>query len=89
MTAVIIGLVIVVGTSMDMIPVILILTPVLLPVVKEAGVDPIYFGVLFIVACSISLITPPVGSVLTVVRGVAKIGMDDMLKGVFLSFWLR
>ncbi|NHC61146.1 TRAP transporter large permease subunit [Paenalcaligenes suwonensis] len=83
LTAVIIGLVIVVGTSMDMIPVILILTPVLLPVVKEAGVDPIYFGVLFIVACSISLITPPVGSVLTVVRGVAKIGMDDMLKGVF------
>ncbi len=83
LTAVIIGLVIVVGTSMDMIPVILILTPVLLPVVKQAGVDPIYFGVLFIIACSISLITPPIGSVLTVVRGVAKLGMDDMLKGVF------
>lgn len=78
----IIGLVIVVGTAMDMIPVILILTPVLLPVVKEAGIDPIYFGVLFIASCSISLITPPVGSVLTVVRGVAKLGMDDMLKGV-------
>lgn len=79
----IITLVLLVGMTMDMIPIILILAPVLLPVVKEAGIDPIYFGVLFIITCSISLITPPVGTVLNVVRGVSGISMDDMMKGVW------
>jgi tripartite ATP-independent transporter DctM subunit len=83
LTAAIIGLVVLIGMTMDMIPIILILTPVLLPVVQQAGIDPVYFGVLFIVTCSIGLITPPVGSVLTVVRGVAKLSMDDMMKGVW------
>ncbi len=80
---VIITLVLVIGMCMDMVPIILILTPVLLPVVKEAGVDPVYFGVLFIIACSIGLITPPVGSVLNVVRSVSKLSMDDIVKGVW------
>ncbi len=80
---VIIGLVVLVGMTMDMIPIILILTPVLLPVIKQAGIDPVYFGVVFIVTCSIGLITPPVGSVLTVVRGVSRLSMDDMMKGVW------
>ncbi len=75
-------LVVVVGTAMDMTPTILILTPVLVPVVKEAGIDPIYFGVLFIINNSIGLITPPVGTVLNVVAGVSKISMDDIIKGV-------
>ena len=76
-------LVVVVGTAMDMIPTILILTPVLLPVVKSAGIDPIYFGVLFIINCAIGLITPPVGTVLNVVAGTSKISMDDLMKGVW------
>ena len=76
-------LVVVVGTAMDMTPTILILTPVLIPVVKEAGIDPIYFGVLFIINNSIGLITPPVGTVLNVVAGVARINMDDLIKGVW------
>ena len=63
-------LVVIVGTAMDMTPTILILTPVLMPVVKAAGIDPIYFGVLFIINNSIGLITPPVGTVLNVVAGV-------------------
>lgn len=74
--------VIAVGTAMDMTPSILILTPVLLPVVKAAGIDPIYFGVLFIINCSIGLITPPVGSVLNVVAGVSKLSLEDVVKGV-------
>lgn len=76
-------LVIVIGTAMDMTPTILILTPVLVPVIKQAGIDPIYFGVLFIINNSIGLITPPVGTVLNVVCGVAKLRMDDLIKGVW------
>jgi tripartite ATP-independent transporter DctM subunit len=80
-------LVVVVGTAMDMTPTILILTPVLIPVVKQAGIDPIYFGVLFIINNAIGLITPPVGTVLNVVAGVSRISMDDLMKGV-LPFML-
>ena len=80
-------LVVVVGTAMDMTPTILILTPVLIPVIKEAGIDPIYFGVLFIINNAIGLITPPVGTVLNVVAGVARVSMDDVMKGV-LPFML-
>jgi TRAP-type C4-dicarboxylate transport system permease large subunit len=68
---------------MDMTPTILILTPVLMPVVKAAGIDPIYFGVLFIINNAIGLLTPPVGTVLNVVCGVAKVKMDDIIKGVW------
>ena len=75
--------VVVVGTAMDMTPTILILTPVLMPIVQKAGIDPIYFGVLFIVNNSIGLITPPVGTVLNVVAGVGKVSMDDLIKGVW------
>ncbi len=80
--AMIMVLVMLVGTAMDMTPTILILTPVLMPVVKAAGIDPVYFGVLFIINNSIGLVTPPVGTVLNVVAGVGKISMDDITKGV-------
>ena len=76
-------LVVIVGTAMDMTPTILILTPILMPVVKAAGIDPVYFGVLFIVNNSIGLITPPVGTVLNVVAGVSRIDMEDLIKGVW------
>jgi tripartite ATP-independent transporter DctM subunit len=75
-------LVMVVGTAMDMTPTILVLTPVLMPVVKAAGIDPVYFGVLFIINNSIGLITPPVGTVLNVVAGVGRMRMDDVTRGV-------
>jgi TRAP-type C4-dicarboxylate transport system permease large subunit len=70
------------GTAMDMTPTILIMTPVLMPVVKAAGIDPIYFGVLFIINNAIGLITPPVGTVLNVVAGVGKMKMDQVTRGV-------
>jgi len=72
----------VVGTAMDMTPTILILTPVLMPIIKAAGIDPVYFGVLFIINNSIGLITPPVGTVLNTVAGVGKVSMDEVTKGV-------
>ena len=75
-------LVMVVGTAMDMTPTILILTPVLMPLVKAAGIDPVYFGVLFIINNSIGLVTPPVGTVLNVVAGVGRMRMDDVTRGV-------
>jgi tripartite ATP-independent transporter DctM subunit len=78
----IMGLVVLVGTAMDMTPTILIMTPVLMPVIKQAGIDPVYFGVLFIINNAIGLITPPVGTVLNVICGVSKLSMEDLMKGV-------
>ncbi|NYT65649.1 TRAP transporter large permease subunit [Alcaligenaceae bacterium] len=80
---IIVGLVIVIGTAMDMIPIILILIPVLLPSVIAAGIDPVYFGVVFMLACSIGLVTPPVGAVLNVVAGVTRTKMTDLIVGVW------
>ncbi|AMG87925.1 TRAP transporter large permease [Bordetella bronchiseptica] len=80
---VIIGLVIVIGMAMDMIPIVLILIPVLLPSVTAAGIDPVYFGVVFMLACAIGLITPPVGAVLNVVAGVTGTRMVELVKGVW------
>lgn len=79
---IIVVLLILVGMAMDLTPTILILGPVLMPVVQKAGVDPIYFGVVFIMVGSVGLLTPPVGTVLNVVSGVARIRMEDMIKGV-------
>jgi tripartite ATP-independent transporter DctM subunit len=72
----------VIGMALDFAAVILILTPVLMPVVKIAGIDPIYFGVIFMMTAAIGMITPPVGSVLNTVCGVSKISMEDAVKGV-------
>ena len=76
-------LVMIVGTAMDMTPTILILTPVLMPIVKAAGIDPVYFGVLFIINNAIGLVTPPVGTVLNTVAGVGKVSMDEVTRGVW------
>lgn len=73
----------IIGTSMDLIPIILILGPVLMPVIKEAGIDPVYFGVIFIMSTAIGLITPPVGNVLNVICGVSKISLVTASKGVW------
>jgi len=74
--------VVIVGTALDFAPTILILTPVLMPMVKQAGIDPVYFGVLFVINNAIGLITPPVGTVLNVASGVAGVPMGDVIKGV-------
>jgi tripartite ATP-independent transporter DctM subunit len=70
------------GMVLDFIPIVLIFTPVFLPIAVQAGVDPIYFGVIFIMNCSIGMITPPVGVVLNVVSSIGKISMAQAVKGV-------
>ncbi|HSW06964.1 TRAP transporter large permease [Aquabacterium sp.] len=81
--AVIMLLIVVIGTALDFAPTLMILTPVLMPVIKQAGIDPVYFGVLFIINNSIGLITPPVGIVLNVVCGISKISMGELMKGLW------
>ncbi|PZQ00671.1 MAG: L-dehydroascorbate transporter large permease subunit [Variovorax paradoxus] len=84
---VIMVIVVIVGTALDFAPTLMILTPVLMPVIKEAGIDPVYFGVLFIMNNAIGLITPPVGIVLNVICGVAKISMKDLMQGLWPFLW--
>lgn len=79
---VIMGLIFLVGTALDFAPTILIMVPVLMPVVRMAGIDPVYFGVLFIMNNAIGLITPPVGTVLNVVCGVARQRMEPVIRAV-------
>ncbi len=88
--AVIMLLVLCVGMVMDLSPTILILVPLLMPVIKMAGIDPTYFGLMFVINCSIGLITPPVGTVLNVVCGVARVPMSTSVKGVlpFIAAYL-
>jgi tripartite ATP-independent transporter DctM subunit len=73
---------IMVGTALDLTPTILILAPVMLPIALKAGIDPVYFGLMFILNGSIGLITPPVGTVLNVVAGVGKLPIHHVVKGV-------
>lgn len=80
---VIAGIVLLVGTSMDVTPTIMILTPVLLPAVKAAGIDVVYFGVVFILNTVMGLLTPPVGTVLNVACSAGKINMERIVKAVW------
>ncbi|MCW5638477.1 MAG: TRAP transporter large permease subunit [Rubrivivax sp.] len=70
------------GMVLDFIPIVLIFTPVFLPIVQQAGIDPVYFGVIFIVNCSIGMITPPVGVVLNVVSAIGKVSFAQAARGV-------
>jgi tripartite ATP-independent transporter DctM subunit len=76
------------GTLMDMAPLILILTPILLPVVKTLGVDPVHFGIIIMVNLGIGLLTPPVGSVLFVGSAVGKITIEALVKSMMPFFVL-
>lgn len=71
-----------IGTLMDMAPLILILTPVLLPVALSLGIDPVHFGMIMLVNLGIGLITPPVGSVLFVASAVSKQKIEQVVKAM-------
>lgn len=73
---------IVIGTALDLTPTILIFAPVMLPIAVKAGIDPVYFGLMFILNGAIGLITPPVGTVLNVVAGVGRLSLHQVIKGV-------
>lgn len=71
----------IVGTALDFAPSITILVPILMPVVKAAGIDPVYFGVIFMMVNAVGLITPPVGTVLNTVCGISGVSMEAATKG--------
>ncbi len=73
---------IIVGTALDLTPTILIFAPVMLPIAVKAGIDPVYFGLMFVLNGAIGLITPPVGTVLNVVAGVGRMPLHQVVKGV-------
>ena len=75
-------LLLILGTLMDMAPLILILTPILLPVVTQLGVHPVHFGMIMMVNLGIGLITPPVGSVLFVASAVSKQKIETVVKAM-------
>ena len=77
----------VLGCIMDMSPIILIATPILLPIAPSIGIDPIQFGIMVILNCGIGLLTPPVGAVLFIGSAVAKIPMEKVVKAT-LPFYL-
>jgi len=73
---------VVIGTALDLTPTILIFAPVMLPIAVKAGIDPVYFGLMFVLNGAIGLITPPVGTVLNVVAGVGRLSLHQVIKGV-------
>ncbi|MCH2456615.1 MAG: TRAP transporter large permease [Henriciella sp.] len=73
----------VLGTFMDMSPLIVITTPILLPVVSQVGVDPVHFGIIMMLNLGIGLVTPPVGSVLFVGSAVGKVPVEDAVKTIW------
>ena len=75
------------GCIMDMSPIILITTPILLPIVSGLGMDPIQFGIIMVLNCGIGLLTPPVGAVLFIGSAVAKLKMEQVVKAT-LPFYL-
>ena len=72
---------------MDMAPIILIATPILLPIATSIGIDPIQFGIMVVLNCGIGLLTPPVGAVLFIGSAIAKLSMERVVKAT-LPFYL-
>ena len=80
--AVMMVVLVLIGTALDLTPTILIFAPVMLPIAVKAGIDPVYFGLMFVLNGAIGLITPPVGTVLNVVAGVGRLSLHQVIKGV-------
>ena len=80
-------IILVLGCIMDMAPIILIATPILLPIATSIGIDPIQFGIIVVLNCGIGLLTPPVGAVLFIGSAVAKRPMEKVVKAT-LPFYL-
>ncbi len=84
---VIVVMLLLLGTFMDLAPLILICTPIFLPVARAYGIDPIHFGVVLVLTGGIGLVTPPVGSVLFVGTAIGRIGIGEALRTIW-PFWL-
>jgi len=75
------------GCIMDMAPIILIATPILLPVATSIGIDPVQFGIIVVLNCGIGLLTPPVGAVLFIGSAISKLPMERVVKAM-MPFYL-
>lgn len=75
------------GCIMDMAPIILIATPILLPIAESIGIDKVQFGIMMMLNCGIGLLTPPVGSVLFIGSAVSKVPMERVVKAT-MPFYL-
>ena len=75
------------GTFMDLAPMILICTPIFLPVAKAYGIHPVHFGVVLVITGGLGLVTPPVGSVLFIGTAIGGVGMGDVMRTIW-PFWL-
>jgi tripartite ATP-independent transporter DctM subunit len=73
----------VLGTALDLAPLLLICTPILLPVVTTFGVDPVHFGMIMLLNLGIGLLTPPVGATLFVGCAVGKVTMEEVMRGIW------
>jgi TRAP-type transport system large permease protein len=73
----------IVGTALDFAPSITILVPILMPLVNAAGIDPVYFGVIFMMVNAVGMITPPVGTVLNTVCGISGVSMETAMRGAW------
>jgi TRAP-type C4-dicarboxylate transport system permease large subunit len=71
------------GCLMDLAPLLLICTPILLPVVATFGVDPVHFGMIMLLNLGIGLLTPPVGATLFVGCAVGKVTMEEVMRGIW------
>ena len=80
-------IVLIVGLAMDVVPTILILTPILVPVLEAANIDPVYFGIVFVLANVLGLTSPPVGPVLNVACAAGRVKMDDIIVPV-IPYWI-
>jgi tripartite ATP-independent transporter DctM subunit len=80
--AVMMVVLVLIGTARDLTPTILIFAPVMLPIAVKAGIDPVYFGLMFVLNGAIGLITPPVGTVLNVVAGIGRLPLHQVIRGV-------
>lgn len=79
-------LLLILGTFMDLAPMLLICTPIFLPVVKMFGIDPVHFGIIMILNLGIGLLTPPVGPTLVVGCAIGKVSMEAVSKSIMVFY---
>jgi tripartite ATP-independent transporter DctM subunit len=79
-------LLLVLGTFMDLAPMLLICTPIFLPVIKTFGIDPVHFGIIMILNLGIGLLTPPVGPTLVVGCAIGKVTMEAVSRSIMIFY---
>ena len=78
----------VLGTALDLAPLLLICTPILLPVIKQFGIDPVHFGIVMLLNLGIGLLTPPVGTTLFVGCAIGKVSVDDVMREIWPFYYV-